>query len=290
MTDEAAYRECELMVIIPVHDRAEALATAVSSVLAQSRSGVRVLVVDDGSAEPVDAVLPLDDRVAVLRIEHAGVARARNAGVAAAGRACWVAFLDSDDVVLDGWVDAFSSAFADDAVLVSCAARYEWDDGSSETVEPAPIWHEPAAPRALFLAGTFAVRRALFEEAGGYRAGLSHGENTDLGWRIGSQIRRSGGRVVVVDRPLMQVNARRAQRDPLVLLDSANMVLADPPELLLADRATHASYYAIAGVAASRLGRRREALGLLSHAVRLQPGEPRHVARIARALVRRDRR
>jgi glycosyltransferase involved in cell wall biosynthesis len=271
---------------VPVHDRPEEVVAAVSSVLVQARPGVRVLVVDDGSTEPVAGVLAGDDRVTVLRIDHGGVSRARNAGVAAADSARWVAFLDSDDVLIDGWVDAFMGAFAGDAVLASCSARYVWDDGRVETVAPAAMWKAPQAPCALFIAGSFAVQRALFQAAGGYRDGLRHGENTDLGWRIGALIRETGDRVAVIRPPLVEVHARRSPRDPMVLLESAKLILSDPPKLLLADRRAHASYYAIAGVAASRLGQRREALALLSRAVKLQPGDPRHMARLARATVR----
>lgn len=286
MTADGAGTECTLAVVVPVRDREALVEAAVRSVLSQHRPGVRVVVVDDGSQVPVAETLPPDPRVDVLRIDAGGVARARNAGVGAATGAAWIAFLDSDDVALDGWVEALTCGTAD-AALVSCRARYEWDDGTAEIVGPAAMWRAPDAPAALFLAGTFAVRRTLFLEAGGYRADLRHGENTDLGWRLSALVRRSGATVVAVDRPLVRVNARRAARNPAVLFESASMILADPPEMLIADRATYASYHAIGGVAASRLGRRRDAVRLLWRAVRLQPGDPRHLARLIRALVAR---
>ena len=227
----------------------------------------------------------------MVRVVHGGVSRARNAGVAAAADARWVTFLDSDDEVLDGWVDSILGAAAGDVALFSCAAEYRWSDGGTKTPIPIPmpLWRAADAPRALFLAGTFALQRTLFLEVGGYRPGLRHGENTDLGWRVAAALRARSALTVAVDRALVIVHAVRKPHDSAVLLESAQMVLADPPEMLLADRRTHGSYYAIAGVEASRLGQRRTAMSMLVKAVRTNPWELRHLARLARAAIGRRR-
>lgn len=276
-----------LVVVIPVRDRETLLRRALDSVLQQHRPGVRLVVVDDGSDPAVDPMVLPPTVGSVVRVEGVGVSNARNAGVAAAGDAAWITFLDSDDEVSPGWLDSMLHAQSGGAALFSCGARYDWDDGSEELPVPAPMWRSPDAPRALFLAGTFAVDRAMFLRAGGYRPGLRHGENSDLGWRLAEIIRSERLPCVAVDEPLVLIHAVRRARDPAVRLESALAVLADPPELLVADRRTHASYYAIAGVEASRLGDRRTALTLLGRAVRIDPREPRHMARFLRALVGR---
>jgi glycosyltransferase involved in cell wall biosynthesis len=82
--------------------RAEWLREAVASVLAQRDCEVELVVVDDGSPEPVKELLDgPDSRVRVVRIEHAGTGEARNAGLAAA-RGDHIRFLDSDDVAEPG--------------------------------------------------------------------------------------------------------------------------------------------------------------------------------------------
>jgi glycosyltransferase involved in cell wall biosynthesis len=86
-------------VVIPVRDDGAFLDEAVGSVLAQSLEDFEVLVVDDGSAEPATVRL-LDGyerpKTRVLRRPAEGVARARNAGFAAAeGR--YFLPLDADD-------------------------------------------------------------------------------------------------------------------------------------------------------------------------------------------------
>ena len=86
-------------IIIPTYGRAEYLAEAVDSVLAQTVADFECLVVDDGSPEPV-SLSTEDDRVRVLRREiNGGPSTARNTGLAHA-RGRFVAFLDDDDLYL----------------------------------------------------------------------------------------------------------------------------------------------------------------------------------------------
>lgn len=76
------------------------LREAVASALGQRGCTVEVVVVDDGSPDPVAGFLAglVDPRLRVVRIEHGGTAAARNAGIAEAqGRL--IRFLDADDVL-----------------------------------------------------------------------------------------------------------------------------------------------------------------------------------------------
>jgi glycosyltransferase involved in cell wall biosynthesis len=90
--------------VMPVwNPRADWLRESVASVLAQDRCAVELVVVDDGSSEPVSAVLEdiRDERLRMLRIEHGGTSAARNAGTAAA-KGDWLRFVDYDDVLPRG--------------------------------------------------------------------------------------------------------------------------------------------------------------------------------------------
>jgi len=81
-------------VVIPAW-RPAWLEEALHSVRAQTVSGIEIVVVDDGSPEPV-APANADDLV-LARQPNGGAAAARNTGVDLA-RAPWIAFLDADDV------------------------------------------------------------------------------------------------------------------------------------------------------------------------------------------------
>src|ERR1051325_248362 len=87
-------------VIVPTYNRAATLAESLESILGQTCSDFELIVADDGSTDDTEAVLArYGGTVRVLRVEHAGVAAARNAALAAAVGE-FVAFHDSDDVAL----------------------------------------------------------------------------------------------------------------------------------------------------------------------------------------------
>jgi glycosyltransferase involved in cell wall biosynthesis len=89
----------KVSVVVPTYNRSHSVGTAVRSVLQQELEALECIVVDDGSTDDTAATVASihDDRVRYVRRAHAGVAAARNAGVADA-RAGLIAFLDSDDV------------------------------------------------------------------------------------------------------------------------------------------------------------------------------------------------
>jgi glycosyltransferase involved in cell wall biosynthesis len=73
---------------------------AVRSALDNHGCSIELVVVDDGSPEPVADLLAevSDPRLRIVRIDHAGTAAARNAGIEHA-RGRLIRFLDADDVV-----------------------------------------------------------------------------------------------------------------------------------------------------------------------------------------------
>jgi glycosyltransferase involved in cell wall biosynthesis len=85
-------------VLLAVHDDKRFLREAVDSVLGQTLTDLELILVDDGSAEPLESVA--DPRVRILRNdERLGLAASLNRALeAAAGR--YVARLDADDVAL----------------------------------------------------------------------------------------------------------------------------------------------------------------------------------------------
>jgi glycosyltransferase involved in cell wall biosynthesis len=90
----------DVSVVIPTRDRAGLLAQTLATVLWQRNVSLEVVVVDDGSEEPiVGRVTELSDpRVVVVRNETSlGVSGARNAGIERA-TGDWVAFCDDDDL------------------------------------------------------------------------------------------------------------------------------------------------------------------------------------------------
>jgi glycosyltransferase involved in cell wall biosynthesis len=99
-------------VIIPTYNCAAFLAESLGSVLPQVPADGEAVVVDDGSTDDTERVLArYGGRIRVVRIEHGGLAAARNAGLEAA-RGDWIAFHDADDVALPDRL-AFQIAFVE---------------------------------------------------------------------------------------------------------------------------------------------------------------------------------
>jgi GT2 family glycosyltransferase len=128
-----------------------------------------------------------------VRVVRAGAeaspAHARNAGAATATRD-WILFLDADCRPLAGLLDAFFSepvaddvgALAGEVVPVpgeSLAGRY----GAARSFlgQRAHLAH-PYLPRAV--AANLLVRRAAFEQLGGFFEGVRAAEDTDFSWRL----------------------------------------------------------------------------------------------------------
>ena len=87
-------------VVIPFHNRFDALLEAVASVQSQSHPNLEIILVDDGSTQPLDpinALIKSDSRILLHQQKNQGPAVARNLGIAkATGK--YIAFLDSDDI------------------------------------------------------------------------------------------------------------------------------------------------------------------------------------------------
>jgi glycosyltransferase involved in cell wall biosynthesis len=76
------------------------LRAAIEGVLAQRDCELELLVVDDGSPQPIARLLAdvSDSRVRVIETPHGGTSQARNVGFAHS-RGDWIRFVDSDDVL-----------------------------------------------------------------------------------------------------------------------------------------------------------------------------------------------
>ncbi|MFM7064902.1 MAG: glycosyltransferase family 2 protein, partial [Actinomycetes bacterium] len=121
----------DVTVVITTFNRADVVVTAVRSALDHTAPlDAQVVVVDDGSTDGTAAALAeVDDpRLVVVRQENAGLAAARNRGVAEA-TGDWVAFLDDDDVLLPTWGPTFAPLLAEPSVGVASAAA-EFVDAS----------------------------------------------------------------------------------------------------------------------------------------------------------------
>ena len=97
----------KISIIMPCWNRGSVLHFSVQSVLQQAYRNWELIIVDDGSTDnTAEAVQPFlnDNRISYLRIPHAGVSAARNAGLRhSKGR--FIAYLDSDNLWTPYYLD-----------------------------------------------------------------------------------------------------------------------------------------------------------------------------------------
>lgn len=98
-------------VIIPSYNSARFIRATLESVLKQSPAVFELIVVDDGSTDDSASIVASYEAVRLIRQTNQGVAVARNAGLAIA-RGEYLVFLDADDVLLPGALEAGLNAFA----------------------------------------------------------------------------------------------------------------------------------------------------------------------------------
>lgn len=91
---------------------------AAASALGQTGCDIELIIVDDGCLEPAAALLAdlADPRLTLIRIEHGGVCRARNARFAAA-RGARIRFIDCDDVISHDSTSHLSGLTGEDRVI-----------------------------------------------------------------------------------------------------------------------------------------------------------------------------
>ncbi len=180
----------ELSVVIPAHGRAEQVAALVAGL----DPALEVVVVDDGSPAPLL-------HAAVRHPRPLGPAAARNAGIRQATRP-YVALVDSDVVLPDGWLTRLLPHFADPKVAAVApriiAARGHSTGRMSDLLarydaarSPLDLGPRPATvvagSRVSYVPAAVLVlrRSAIASDAPGpFDADLRYGEDVDLVWRL----------------------------------------------------------------------------------------------------------
>lgn len=229
-----------VVAIVPVHGSSPYLQAALDALLAQDPPPDEVVVVDDGSPEPVRVDAHPVRIVRIVRRERrGGPAAARETGLAAAPEADLVAFADADDRWLPGKLAAQLAALAAHPGAALCFGRavIVGPDGQptgEEWEELTPGLHEPAELGPLLYqrnpipASSVIVRRAALEGAGGFAGPAALGSDWDLWLRL---IRRGAS---FAYEPRAAIEYRRHSGG--VTADVARLA-----ESSLAIRAAHAS-------------------------------------------------
>jgi glycosyltransferase involved in cell wall biosynthesis len=187
-------------VVIPAFNSARTIESAVRSALGQTERQLEVVVVDDGCTDAtVDVVDRLTDpRVRVISQPNRGLPAARNAGITAA-RGTYVAFLDSDDLLLPAFLErahqaleqtpAPGFAYTDAYVFDDRTGRVRERSAMARTNPPTPPPEDPgeflaALMRSNFVYVSTVVPRAVLDHVGGFDETRTSCEDYELWLRI----------------------------------------------------------------------------------------------------------
>ncbi len=186
-------------VVIPTFERPSGLRRCLEALAKQTFADFAGTVVDDASATPTEAAIPLAIRdrldLTVVRLEeNGGPGRARNRGVRQ-GHAPIICFLDDDIIPAPDLVARHYESVRHEPALVAIgpmveppgAASPPWMRWESEGLEEqyrameagefAPTWRQ-------FYTGNAALSRAAFEAGGGFDERFRRAEDIELAFRL----------------------------------------------------------------------------------------------------------
>lgn len=121
--------EKRIGVIVPVYKTEKYIAECIESILAQTYTNFRLILVDDGTPDNAgvicDEYAKKDSRITVIHQENAGVTRARARGVEEASDCEWITFVDSDDTITINALQILSRNMSKDYdIIVSHHHKY----------------------------------------------------------------------------------------------------------------------------------------------------------------------
>jgi glycosyltransferase involved in cell wall biosynthesis len=188
----------KVSVVVPCYNGRRYLDECLQSVIAGGYPGTEVIVVDDGSTEPIrDVVEAFAPLARYVRQPNAGPSVARNTGFAASS-AEYIRFLDADDYLLPGPASAAQINVLDNdpaTGLVYAQAVQVDARGRPLGVRKPPFASTSYVRSGLdelanlilrnhILPSTALIRRGVLERVGVFRTELRTGEDWELWLRV----------------------------------------------------------------------------------------------------------
>lgn len=307
-------------VVMSVHNDAARVEVAVRSILAQTFQDLELIVIDDGSsdgsADVLDQLAAGDARLHVIHQQNAGLTRALIRGCALA-RGEYIARQDSDD-----W--SHPQRIAEQVALLdadpgmgfaSCPVRYigpgdeflcEVGRPTDSVVASQGLRERREGPPAH---GSVMFRKAVYEQAGGYRPAFYFAQDSDLWLRMIERARigyLEAARYCHRKEPASTSGGARAAQKRFGELGHLcrQARLAGQPEAPFLDEAEALARQVKAGIAQTPAGQRRaladanyligamltanrdaRARGYLWQAIRLCPWRAKPWLRLAHSLL-----
>jgi glycosyltransferase involved in cell wall biosynthesis len=221
----AAYNEKQaplVSVIIPFYKQERYIEETIRSVEEQTYPNIETIVVDDGSPMSAESVLGNRQKVVILRTDNRGCTAARNYGFKrSSGK--YLIFLDSDDRLVPGAIEAHLEAFAAHPTAGLCFGAARIIDDMGRELKRAHI----CRPRKNYFAallegnpiacpGAAMMPRNAFIEVGLWDESIRKAEDYLLYLRLARHREVTQHKVCVVDHRLHKESASQDKEEMLV--------------------------------------------------------------------------
>ena len=273
-----------LTIIIPTYQRPELIERAAESALAQKIEGepdtaIEVLVVDDGSPEPV--VLSEHPRLRLVRLsENKGCSGSRNEG-ARLSRGEYISYLDDDDQLLPGMaarsIEAIRTTDLPAPVVILSGLEVVDTKGQVTSTRLPPTLPKGALfmleenqPGKSFLSKqTMVIKRSVFLEIGGFDEAFRSRVYTELFLRLNQACSILG--LSTVTYQLTNHGGSRISRNPALRQVSFKQLLAKHQSLFESHPQQFAQFLYKHARTSWRLGQKGAAVKALLRAYRVHP-------------------
>lgn len=240
-----------MSVVIPLYNKRDTVARAISSILRQEGVDKEIIVVDDGSTDDSAArVKTFGDRIVYVWQKNQGPSAARNQG-AKLSKFNKLVFLDADDELMEGCLAAHAACRKVTPEIKVSLASFRVMKGNSilrqeiltERLNGVSIEHGFACLDHFLskmvvniASGCICVNKDIFERAGRFDEKLRCWEITDLMYRLALPRQKMGilqGLFVTIHENKMSSHFEKLRLDATYLIHFADKLLdhvSDVPE------------------------------------------------------------
>ncbi|WP_159783163.1 glycosyltransferase [Sodalinema gerasimenkoae] len=185
----------QISVILPVYNGVSTITDTINSVLGQTFQEFELIVIDDGSTDDTVSVIETikDDRLRIHQFENAGQGESRNRGAALA-QGEYLSFIDADDL----WTpDKLESQWQALQTHPQAAVAYSWTDHIDENNQffragphltfSGDVYKKLIISDFVGSGSNVLIRKAAFDEVGGFAPHLTPAEDWDLWVRLAAR-------------------------------------------------------------------------------------------------------
>lgn len=278
-----------ISIVTPTFNRAHLLPRMIESILHQTFKDWELIIMDDGSTDTTQEVIAgyKDNRIKFFENENSGAADKRNRGVEKS-KGEYVVFLDSDDEVKENWLKEFNRCLEDERAEIACCGMEKYNSKGELILTKLPFKYSAlyGGVEGYFLAGTFIIKKTIFQAIGGYDVKLRSGHHTDFLLRLTKFFKGRRISIVNIMKPLVKIHVHEGMKirsDHKAVLFGTLDLIEKHEEIFAKNRNDYQDYLSVAAVNAFRAGENTLGKKLIFKAYKLNPLQIKNLLRLVAA-------